>query len=193
MTRISFFYIRELELAWSENIKLYLDNIGLRCIFTGNKKDPEVVVFQRNVDIFHQRAFAEVSDENSKLRTYGLIKSGVGEEPYLRIVKNIKERVSMTKFRLSNHKLMIEKGRHRNLDKTMRVCPFCTSVEDEIHFLSKCEVFRYIRTDLLSNIEETLSIRNLKYMEGKSLLKLLLGREEIAQMDFLIENHRQST
>ena len=103
----------------------------------------------------------------------------------------------MTKFRLSNHKLMIEKGRHRNLDKTMRVCPFCTSVqnpEDEIHFLSKCEVFRYIRTDLLSNIEE-----------GKSLLKLLLGREEIAQMvakyltksmelrDFLIENHRQST
>ena len=44
-----------------------------------------------------------------------------------------------------------------------------------------------------------------EYMEGKSLLKLLLGREEIAQMvakyltksmelrDFLIENHRQST
>ena len=111
----------------------------------------------------------------------------------------------MTTFRLSNHKLMIKKGRHRNLDKTMRVCPFCTSVEDGIHFLSKCEVFRYIRTDLLSDIEETLSIRNLKYMEGKSLLKLLLGRKEIAQMvakyltksmelrDFLIENHRQST
>ena len=111
----------------------------------------------------------------------------------------------MTKFRLSNHKLMIEKGRHRNLDKSMRVCPFCASVEDEIHFLSKCEVFRYIRTDLLSDIEETLNIRNLRYMEGKSLLKLLFEKEEIAQMvakyltksmelrDFLIENHRQST
>ena len=36
----------------------------------------------------------------------------------------------MTKFRLSNHKLMIETGRHRNMDKTIRICPFCTSVEE---------------------------------------------------------------
>ena len=108
----------------------------------------------------------------------------------------------MTKFRLSNHKLMIEKGRHRNLDKTMRICP---SVEDEIHFLNKCETFRHIRTDLLSNVEETLNIRNLRDMEGKSLLKFLLEQEKLAQLvakyltksmelrDFLIENHRQST
>ena len=100
---------------------------------------------------------------------------------------------------------MIEKGRHRNLDKTMRICPFCTSVEDEIHFLNKCETFRHIRTDLLSNVEETLNIRNLRYMEGKPLLKFLLEQEKIAQMvakyltksmelrDFLIENYRQST
>ena len=111
----------------------------------------------------------------------------------------------MTKFRLSNHKLMIEKGRHRNLDKTMRICPFCTSVEDEIHFLCKCETFRYIRTDLLSNVEEELNIRNLRNMDSRSLLKLLLEQDSFAQivakyltktMDiryFLIENHRQST
>ncbi len=171
----------------------------------GSKKNPENIIFQRNTDIFHQRAFAEISNENSKLRTYGLIKSEIREEPYLRIVKNIKDRISMTKFRLSNHKLMIEKGRHRNLDKTMRICPFCTSVEDEIHFLSKCETFKSIRTDLLSNVEEILNIRNLSHMEGKSLLKFLLEQEKLAQLvakyltksmelrDFLIENHRQST
>ena len=111
----------------------------------------------------------------------------------------------MTKFRLSNHKLMIETGRHRNMDKTIRICPFCISVEDEIHFLSKCETFRFIRTDLLSTVEETLNIRNLRHMEGKLLLKFLLEQENIAQLvakyltksmelrDFLIENHRQST
>ena len=49
---------------------------------------------------------------------------------------------------------MIEKGRHRDLDRNMRTCPFCTSVEDEIHFLTKCEAFRYIRADLLSKVEE---------------------------------------
>ena len=110
----------------------------------------------------------------------------------------------MTKFRLSNHKLMIEKGRHRNLDKTLRICPFCTSVEDETHFLTECETFRYIRADLLSKVGEILDIRNLRPMEGKPLLKFLLEQEEIAQIvakyltksmelrDFLIENHRQS-
>ena len=51
------------------------------------------------------------------MRTYGLIKSEIGEEPYLRIVKNVKDRISMTKLRLSNHKLMIEKGRHQGLEK----------------------------------------------------------------------------
>ena len=205
LTRTCFLYIKELELAWCENIKLYLDNIGLRCILNGSKKNPENIVFQRNNDIFHQRSFAEISDQSSKLRTYGLIKSEIREEPYLRIVKNIKDRISMTKFRLSNHKLMIETGRHRNMDKTIRICPFCTSVEDEIHFLSKCETFRLIRTDLLSTVEETLNIRNLRHMEGKLLLKFLLEQENIAQLvakyltksmelrDFLIENHRQST
>ena len=52
----------------------------------------------------------QVTSENSKLRTYGIFKSEVREEPYLRIVKNVKDRISMSKFRLSNHKLMIEKG-----------------------------------------------------------------------------------
>ena len=103
LTRTCFLYIKELELAWCENIKLYLDNIGLRCILNGSKEDPENIFFQRNTDIFHQRSFAEISDQGSKLRTYGLIKSEIREEPYLRVVKNIKDRISMTKFRLSNH------------------------------------------------------------------------------------------
>ena len=99
---------------------------------------------------------------------------------------------------------MIEKGRHRNLDRDMRICPFCTSVEDEIHFLTKCETFRHIRADLLLRAGEILNIRNMKYIETKALIKLLLGREEIAGLvakylkrsmelrDFLIEDHRQS-
>ena len=109
----------------------------------------------------------------------------------------------MTKFRLSNHNLMIEKGRHRNLDRTMRICLFCTAVEDEIHFLTKCETFRHLRSSLLHNVEQKLNIRNLKYMEGRSLLKLLLEKEEIAQLvakyltksfelrEFLAANPRQ--
>ena len=45
-----FFYIKELELAWSERIKLYLDNIGLGTILAGNKKDPEKLAYRRNTE-----------------------------------------------------------------------------------------------------------------------------------------------
>ena len=145
----------------------------------------------------------QVTSENSKLRTYGIFKSEVREEPYLRIVKNVKDRISMSKFRLSNHKLMIEKGRHRNLDRTMRICPFCSAVEDEIHFLLKCKPFRFLRADLLSNVESALDIRNLRQIDDRLLFKLLMENESISKIvakyltksldlrEFLIEQHRQ--
>ena len=95
-------------MEWNERIKLYLNGIGLRCIIRGNKNDPEKIIFQRNVDIFHQKAFGDITSNSSKMRTYGILQSEVGEEPYLRIVRNVKDRISMTKFRLSNHTLVIE-------------------------------------------------------------------------------------
>ena len=130
------------------------------------------------MDIFHQKAFAEISDQNSKMRTYGLIKSEIGEEPYLRIVKNVKDRISMTKFRLSNHKLMIEKGRHHGLEKEERICPFCTSVEDEIHFLTECEVFTPLRRDLLTQAQNISKSPLMRHLQGKDLFKFLLQRED---------------
>ena len=81
LTDVSLFYIKELELTWFENVKLYLDHIGLRCLLSGNKKEPEKLAFKRSIDIFHQRAFTEISSENSKLRTYSLIKNEIREEP----------------------------------------------------------------------------------------------------------------
>ena len=57
---------------------------------------------------------------------------------------------------------MIEKGRHRDLERNMRICPFCTSVEDEIHFLTKCDAFRYVRADLLFKVGETLNNRSIR-------------------------------
>ena len=190
LTYSSFSNIKEMELKWNENIKLYLDNIGLRCILIGNKKEPENRVFQRNIDIFHQKAFAEISNESSKLRTYGLIKSELGEEPYLGIVGNIKDRVSMTRFRLSNHKLMIEKGRHRGLEKDMRICPFCVSVEDETHFLTKCKIFRHMRAGLLLKVSEILNIQDLTFDKygRENVIKVIVGTREPGETSCKISN-----
>ena len=57
----------------------------------------------------------------------------------------------MTKIRLSNHHLMIEKGRYTNIDRKNRVCPFCPKdIEDEIHFITTCPSYAHNRKSLFA-------------------------------------------
>ena len=47
---------------------------------------------------------------------------------------------SFAKFCVSLHSLEIEKGRHKKLSLTERICPLCkSSVETEIHVLLHCQ------------------------------------------------------
>ena len=83
------------------------------------------------------------------------------------------------KIRLSNHRLMIEKGRHENLQRVDRVCPFCTLrvVEDELHFIFDCPTHRHLRAQLYLEIEEILPLFNLLPIADQ--LKIALGSIEI--------------
>ena len=86
----------------------------------------------------------------------------------------------MTKFRLSNHMLMIEKGRHLNLDINERICPFCPFIEDECHFILKCHVYNELRNDLINSIKEKLNIGTSVVNDTNRMLKYILGNTEIA-------------
>ena len=131
------------------------------------------------------------------------MKKEIRKEPYLKAVINAKDRISLAKFRLSNHKLMIEKGRHLNIDKTLRKCPFCSSIEDELHFLVNCKMFAPLRTELMNNVQNKLPDTNFKLMSDQAILITLLNNIEIAPLvakyltksmelrEFLIENHKQ--
>ena len=146
---------------------------------------------------------ARISRETSKLRTYSLVKKEAKRELYLTSVKNVEDRISMTKFRLSNHKLMIEKGRHLNMATNDRKCPFCPSVEDELQFLLTCYTYTTLRNDLLDKVEEKLRDESLVRTDAQMMMRYLLGNTEIAPMvakyltktlkirDFLIENPRR--
>ena len=91
------------------------------------------------------------------MRTYALFKKEKGLERYLTDIKNISVRTKVTKFRLSNHKLMIEVGRHQGIeDEKQRFCPFCPQdVENESHFLFSCPVYTFQRNTLLDPITRT--------------------------------------
>ncbi len=144
-------------LPWTNEVRSILEVIGMPNVYLNDHSDKPVFaykkVFERMTDIFHQNSFEKISSGEHKLRTYAIFKKHVGIENYLVNVKNISERKHITKFRLSNHRLMIEVGRHKGLIKEERFCPFCPDkVEDEYHFLVECTTYREQREHFLGPI-----------------------------------------
>ena len=93
---------------------------------------------------------SRVTGQGSKLRTYAKIKTSWGVESYLLGNRlSWKQKRLVAKFRLSNHCLRIETGRHcrPRLPPEQRTCEACTthSVECEIHFLIGCPRYANLR------------------------------------------------
>ena len=83
-------------------------------------------------------------------------KNRVTFESYLSNINNRKYRVTFTKFRLSDHGLIME-GRHKcpKIPKEQRFCPFCPmKVEDEIHFLTPCTLYKNRKEQFIASETE---------------------------------------
>ena len=83
-------------------------------------------------------------ENSSKLSFYCTFKEDYQLENYLTRIKNTNQRKTFTRFRISNHKLMIEMieySRYQKITQEERLCMFCQSneVEDEYHFTMSCE------------------------------------------------------
>ena len=113
-----------------------------------------------------------------------------------------KKRRILTKVRLSNHTLMIEKGRHKDLKKEERICPFCMGddIEDEYHFIFECPTLQ--RRELFDNI--CLIFPSFQSLPPTEKIKIVLDQEETAEdcctfldkafyiREFLINNHKNN-
>ena len=168
----------ENKIKWTMSVTDCLNQMG---IGGGNRnKLVHEAAMKRMKDIFHQEAFAELNRDGSKLRTYAKLKIEQGYEKYLSNIKNVEKRSALTKIRLSNHDLMIEKGRHQKLDINQRNCPFCHGnlLEDESHFLLTCDIFSFLRNDLLR--ETAHLIPNFVLLSENQKMITLLTDEDIA-------------
>ena len=134
---------------------------------------------RRMTDIFLQEAFAGINMQGSKLRTYAKIKLEQGYESYLSLMKNIEKRTAVTKIRLSNHDLMIERGRHQRLDINQRNCPLCpeNALEDELHLLLTCNTFSSFRKDLFRVAKHF--IPRFETLSKEEQLKKLLSSDNV--------------
>ena len=165
-------------LGWTPNIKRILELNGMLNFYTDSFPNihPFVhkKVFERLSDNFHQNSFESIKEDSSKLRTYAIFKGEIGLERYLTETKKVSDRILITKFRLSNHRLMIEVGRHNHINREMRFCPFCTNdIENECHFMFTCPTYTHLRVRYLLPI--TSNINNFQYFPHDRKMQMLLS------------------
>ena len=119
-----------------------------------NRLPPNTLLFSREKDIFQQTALSDIQNM-SKLRTYIVLKHDTKFEKYLLSGQNVFHRIALTRFRLSNHNLMVEKGRHQAKNLYDRTCPFCPNhIENEFHFLIECPMYKHLSVRLFNDISK---------------------------------------
>ena len=95
--------------------------------------------------------FSPQNVSSEKLIFYKEIKTKYEPEGYLSSQKNISLRKELTKLRISNHEIMIERGRYHSpkIPREERLCQICKNkVEDEKHFIFKCILYDVERKNL---------------------------------------------
>ena len=177
------------KISWSQKIKNFLYHIGLGILWEkAHPPDVGAVSFvrQRLEDIELQRWFSEMNNDtrkdpnqSNKMRTYRKVKKidNYRCEDYLHQVTNIRHRTTMTKLRLSNHRLAIETGRYMRPYKkpNERICPLCKKeAEDEKHFLVSCPGYQEKRKSLFEHLSTEFKIPIGK-MSTENIFLLLLN------------------
>ena len=80
-------------------------------------------------------------------------------ESYLSI-SNFEYRKLITKLRISEHNLLIEKGRHLNIPREQRLCSHCKCIDGEKHFLLNCTINSELRSSFLNILNNENQIFN---------------------------------
>ena len=115
------------------------------------KKHDVSSIYQENYD----RRWGVYIRNSTKAISYSIFKNTVYFEKYLYQIRNTKNRIALTRFRLSNHNLLIEKGRHvrPRLERSERRCFLCKDeIEDEKHFITKCPFYLKERAMLFRSL-----------------------------------------
>lgn len=140
--------------VWLDFVRRVLNDLGFshvwnnQCTFESaslilsirNKLKDRYILFWKN--------HLNCNSGMGKLRTYKLIKHTFGTENYLNVILDRKVRKCLTAFRISAHKLQIERGRYTGKNVEERLCTTCNDIEDEIHFFCKCSKYQTQRNKL---------------------------------------------
>ena len=158
------------------------------------------IIKQRLEDVELQRWFSEMNNDDTrkdpnqsnKMRTYRKVKKidNYRCEDYLHQVTNIRHRITMTKLRLSNHRLAIETGLRPYKKPNERICPLCKKeAEDEKHFLISCSVYQEKRKSLFECLSKKFKLPIVKMSTENLFLLLLNPPSNNAELQKIIAKH----
>ncbi len=116
-----------------------------------NIKINQIIKQSKNTYLEH---WDQETKTQSKLQLYRTIISNYELEDYLQMSGDTKQRRILTKYRLSEHRLAIETGRHRRAgypESKRGVCVHCETgeIKTEVHFLLHCHKYISIKKPLL--------------------------------------------
>jgi len=103
------------------------------------------------------------------------LKNEYATSSYLELTRRVFDRRTLTKLRISNHKLMIELGRYEDTPRDNRLCPVCdcNQTKDEIHFLFYCSKYATTRDNFYKKIQPF--IQNVSWLPVSDLILELMN------------------
>ena len=140
--------------SWSANVKTLLNSLGISYLWNSQSISQLQLnmVIQTIHDQFYQEFYATI-DTSSKLETFRTINKHFKLENYITSIDIDKHRIALSRLRCSAHKLVIEEGRFRGIERNLRICPLSPMniIEDEYHFLLVCHTYRELRKNIYLN------------------------------------------
>ena len=97
----------------------------------------------------------KAEQDRSKYKTYLQINPTLNTPTIYKNIRNKNELSMIAKIRLVSHNLQIELGRRNNTPRELRLCHCKEGVEDEEHFLIRCESYTDIRLKFMINRDTT--------------------------------------
>lgn len=138
--------------CWSASVRTLLNELGFTYLWDSQSMSKLQLdkVIQMVYDQFYQSWYSDLNLSN-KLDTLKSLDKSFCFEKYVSCITNDKNRTALSRFRCSAHKLLIEEGRYRNIERNNRICQCCNMnfIEDEFHFLLICPAFRDLRISIL--------------------------------------------
>ena len=108
--------------SWFSSIKFISNKIAQSLDLKNNKISSAIL----NKFFINEWNKNKEKFSDGKLSTYLTVKNNFGFEKYLDKIKNFEQRRTLTRFRISAHKLAIETGRYKGIPRHDRICTRCT-------------------------------------------------------------------